>query len=157
MEEKATYFQLEAPDVDIDGTYEELLDIVLGHNQVNSDIIKRAAEQINTYIEFNMNIDVYYWCKCRKKYTQYFLNGKDADFKNYKIKLTNTNEIIYADTDLSSILYPNITGLVKMWKEETGLYEDNILNMEDMKRKKDFDEIPYGYLLSKLLDGHNYF
>lgn len=148
---KEQFFDLYAPYVREDGTYDELLDVFMRHPQTNPDILKRSCDWISDYINFSMDSSISYYSKSNGDYRQFFKDKEDREVEKWQITLYGTSERIYPDTDLSTITYPNIKRIMSMnalyRKDKTKLTEEERIRYETYR-------VPYGFLFSYLLDGY---
>lgn len=117
--------------IEEDGTWSDLKKIYLSHPQQDVEILKKACQEMTEYVRFCLEIVESYWSESQQSYIQI---GDDLDESNYQIELSYDELTITKDTDLSTIEYPNIKGLMKM----------NQLNLR------------YTPLFNHLLDGNFY-
>lgn len=117
--------------IEEDGTWSDLKKIYMKHPQQDPLILKRACQEMTKYVGFCLNICCFYWSESYQKYVQF---RDDIDITNYQIKLSYERITITKETDLTTIPYPNIEGLVKMHN----------LNLR------------YSQLFNHLLEGHFY-
>lgn len=101
-----------------DGTFSDYKKLYMDHKQQNKDVLIRACKEFTKYVYFCMDICTRYKSKVSGKYKQF--PREELDFNDYEINLFYSNEVIYPDTDLSTISYPNIKGLVAMNELQEG-------------------------------------
>lgn len=118
--------------IEEDGTWSDLRKIYMAHSQTEPSILKLACQEMTEYVHFCLDCVVFYWSPSRKKYIQ---AGEDCDNLKWKISLGWSSELeITYETDLSTVKYDNITGLIEM---------------------HDLD-LRYSELFEHLLDGNSY-
>ena len=102
-----------------DGTFSDYYMYYIEHPQKDPEVLKRACKEFSEFVRFCMDISVRYKSKNHNKYLYAPYDESDElDRDNYKIRLFGQGETIFPDTDLQTINYPNIEGLIKMWKLE---------------------------------------
>lgn len=97
-----------------DGTFTDCFDYYMNHPQTSEDILKRACQEFSEYVSFCMDTSTNYKSKTDGKYKPMYAED-DLDFDDYEIYLFWDNVKIYRDTDLKSIEYPNIKGLIDIY------------------------------------------
>lgn len=152
---KETKFFLEAPYVDIDGTYSELREVFIAHPQSETTILHQACESISEYICFCMNSSIYYKNIVSGKYEQLFLEQVNIDKTDWKLVVRNSPfpEIIFStDKDdngqYTSRNYKDINKFLRMKEYDGEKKKDYYKNSTSKKRL-----YPYEMLFRALLDG----
>ncbi|WP_310877052.1 hypothetical protein [Priestia megaterium] len=113
MNKKDIYFEY-ATLPEEDGTFGDYCTYYMEHPQKDKEILIRACKEFSEYVHFCMSICVRFKHKRKNKYTQFADNPNDLDYDDYEINLFYEGISIYKDTDLSTVDYPNIDGLIKM-------------------------------------------
>lgn len=153
--DKKTYFFINAPYVDMDGTYDELLDVLLRHPQTDKAMIERACLNISDFINFNMNNCTSYWSEERKGYYQFPINEETLDENKWKMRILSHKEIVITseDKDFSQFEYEDLEKMLKMSAFNYRKIEDLT---EQEKEQKEKYRVPYGFLFSSLLNGQEF-
>jgi hypothetical protein len=97
-----------------DGTFSDYFTYYMEHPQKNTNILIRACKEFSEYVHFCMEICVFYKSQKKNTYRQIVPEDDELDYSDYEINFIWDDMKIYKDTDLSTIDYPNIKGLIKM-------------------------------------------
>ncbi|TPF18016.1 hypothetical protein [Priestia megaterium] len=100
-----------------DGTFADYFDYFMQHPQKDEQILIRACKELSAFVGFCMNVCTFYKSKKDGEYRQIAFEDDELDYDDMMINLFWDDVEIYNDTDLSTIDYPNIKGLVKMSRE----------------------------------------
>ncbi|MGF7534972.1 hypothetical protein AAGG74_14985 [Bacillus mexicanus] len=95
-----------------DGTFQRYKQIFLKHPQSNRDKLIRACKEFTEYVNFCMETYIGFRSKLDGRYKQF--PKEELNMNDFIIKLYETKQAVKLDTDLSTINYPNIAGLLKM-------------------------------------------
>lgn len=95
-----------------DGTFHRYKKIFLKHPQTNQDKLICACKEFTEYVSFCMGIYIRFRSNLDGRYKQF--PKEELNMNDFIIKLYETKQTVKPDTDLSTINYPNIVGLMKM-------------------------------------------
>ncbi|PGK52458.1 hypothetical protein CN918_32255 [Priestia megaterium] len=159
--EKVSYFQPYAPFIYEDGTFESLSHVVKRHWQSNVIIIERAAEEISRYITFNMEHWEEVWSIDKNEYIHFPKKGDNIDPFDRIIHF-DLNDIrwgkydcIHIDDSVDDLL---LSDLLRIKKELLAVRFTPTKEDNERWEKYECDITGrYGFLLSKMLDGHTFF
>lgn len=97
-----------------DGTFSDYFKVYMKHPQQDEKVLIQACKGFSEYVRFCMGIAISYKSKNDGNYRQIAFDGDELDYEDYKIRMLFDSKVIYKDTDLSKIEYPNIEKLIRL-------------------------------------------
>lgn len=147
-------FHINAPYAELDGTAEELYEVLIEHGQTDSSIIEKACKLISKYINFSMNITPKFRSKKDNEYKSFFEKGEEYDENEWQFYIDTGEDVVLVNPLTEKpVNYPEFETMFSMFLFESKNY-NSLSESEKLKYAK--FRVPYGFLFAHLLDGNQF-